>query len=40
MCLIEVFYLVISLCTKYRIFKGYVAIYDLTIIIEVVIKNI
>jgi len=36
----EVFYLAVSLCIKYRIFEGYIAIYDLAIIIEVIIKNI
>jgi hypothetical protein len=38
--LMEMFRLAVSLCTKYYIFKGYIAIYNLVIIIEVVIKNI
>jgi hypothetical protein len=36
----EVFCLVISLCPEYYIFKEYVVIYDLVIIIEVVVKHI
>jgi hypothetical protein len=40
MSLMEVFYLTVSLCIKYRILKGYIAIYDLVVVIEVMIENI
>jgi hypothetical protein len=40
MCFMQVFGLVVSLYTKYRILKGYVAIYDIFIIIEIVVEYI
>jgi hypothetical protein len=36
----QVFGLVVSLCTEYRILKGYIAIYNIFVVTEIVVKYI
>jgi hypothetical protein len=40
MCFMQVFGLAVSLCTEYHILKGYVAIYNIFVVVEIVVEYI